>query len=72
MLCRGQGCGDIWAAFNAHDYPIPAQLPTGKRWVRVADTSLEPPKDFNASSERILEGQYDVNPYTSVLFREQV
>ncbi|CAL5221257.1 g3414 [Coccomyxa viridis] len=69
---RGQGCGDLWAAFNAHDYAIPAHLPAGKRWTRVADTSLESPRDFSADSGRILEGVYNVNPYTSVLFKEQL
>ncbi len=71
-MCRGQGCGDLWAAFNAHDYAIPAHLPAGKRWVRVADTSLESPRDFSTDSGRVLEGVYNVNPYTSVLFKEQL
>ena len=71
-LCRGDGCGDLWAAFNAHDYPVPTHLPAGKNWVRVADTSLQAPKDFTPSSDRVLEGLYKVNPYTSVLFKELV
>ena len=71
-LCRGQGCGDLYAAFNAHDYAIPAHLPAGKRWTRVADTSLEPPRDFTAKNDKILEELYNINPYTSVLFKEQL
>ena len=72
MLSRGKGCGDLWAAFNAHEYAIPAHLPAGKRWTRVADTSLEPPRDFTADSGKVLEGLYNINPYTSVLFKEQL
>ena len=71
-LCRGARCGDLWAAFNAHDYPIPTHLPIGKKWVRVADTSLQSPKDFSPSSDRVLEGLYEVKPYTSVLLKELV
>ena len=72
MLCRGQGCGDLWAAFNAHEYAIPAHLPAGKRWTRVADTSLEPTRDFIADSGKVLEGLYNVNPNTSVLVKQQL
>ncbi|CAB4297697.1 unnamed protein product [Prunus armeniaca] len=41
--------GDVYMAFNAHDYfikvPIPA-APVKRRWFRVVDTNLESPNDF--------------------------
>jgi hypothetical protein len=47
--CRGQGCGSLYAAFNAHSFEVRMTLPpppAGKRWCRVVDTNLAPPKDF--------------------------
>ena len=46
---RGQGGGDLYAAFNAHSFEVRATLPpppAGKKWCRVVDTNLAPPKDF--------------------------
>lgn len=48
-VCRGQGCGSLYAAFNAHSFEVRATLPeapAGKKWCRVVDTNLASPKDF--------------------------
>ena len=47
--CRGQGCGDLYIAFNAHTFSITVDLPPvpqGHFWSRVVDTNLATPKDF--------------------------
>ena len=68
---RGQGGGDLCAAFNAHDYAVEYALPApppGKAWHRVADTNLYSPKDFNPDAIRRIEGAvYSVTPYSSIL-----
>jgi isoamylase len=44
---RGGGPGErLFAAFNAHGYGVPVPLPPGRRWARVVDTNLPPPRDF--------------------------
>lgn len=68
--CRGQGCGDLYAAFNAHDYAITAPLPpppAGAAWARVADSNLPPPVDFDAGGATRVETSYTVAPFSSVL-----
>ncbi|KAK9845743.1 hypothetical protein WJX81_001229 [Elliptochloris bilobata] len=67
---RGQGGGDLYAAFNAHDYAITAPLPpppAGTSWARVADTNLPPPRDFDAAGARRVETAYTAAPFSSVL-----
>ena len=68
--CRGQGCGDLYAAFNAHDYAVTAPLPpppAGAAWARVADSNLPPPRDFDAAGWTHVEASYTVAPFASVL-----
>lgn len=71
---RGQGCGDLYAAFNAHGYGITVWLPglpEGRQWVRVVDTNLEPPRDFATDNTKGIEGTYLVNPFSSILLQSK-
>eukprot|EP00884_Botryococcus_braunii_P018716 jgi/Botrbrau1/5528/Bobra.0023s0015.1 len=70
LLDRGQGCGDLYVAFNTHDYKINVPLPPagpGRKWARIVDTSLPAPRDFTESPIPKLEGTYGVNGYSSVI-----
>ena len=67
------GEGSLYAAFNAHhfaltDVPLPPPA-AGCVWSRVADTSLAPPRDFDARADKPIEGTYTVAPYTAILLR---
>jgi isoamylase len=71
-LCRGQGCGDLYVAFNVHGYAITVGLPglpEGRKWVRVVDTNLPSPKDFTPDNRATIEGTYTVNPFSSILLQ---
>ncbi|PKU70446.1 Isoamylase 3, chloroplastic [Dendrobium catenatum] len=62
--------GDIYVAFNAHDYftkiAVPSP-PNGKRWHRVVDTNLESPKDFVSEGELFNGSVYNMAPYSSII-----
>ncbi|KAJ4953333.1 hypothetical protein NE237_030165 [Protea cynaroides] len=63
--------GDIYMAFNAHDYFVKAILPSpphNRRWFRVADTNLKSPDDFIPEGVPGIESTYNVAPYSSILF----
>lgn len=64
--------GDIYLAFNAHDYfvkvPIPSP-PQKRRWFRVVDTNLESPKDMVAEGVIGIGDTYNVAPYSSILLQ---
>lgn len=63
--------GDIYVAFNAHDYfvKIPIPSPSQKRrWFRVVDTNLESPNDFVPEGVPGIGSTYNVAPYSSILF----
>ncbi|XP_057424761.1 isoamylase 3, chloroplastic isoform X2 [Lotus japonicus] len=61
--------GDIYLAFNAHDYFVKAPLPTPptKRWHRVVDTNLKSPDDFVLDGVPIEGNMYSIAPYSSIL-----
>ncbi|WJX34986.1 Isoamylase 3, chloroplastic [Trifolium repens] len=62
--------GDIYIAFNAHDYFLKALLPTpptNRRWFRVVDTNLKSPDDFVLDGVPGVEKTYSIAPYSSIL-----
>lgn len=64
------GCGDLFAAFNAHTYFVKAALPTpppGRQWFRVVDTNLPSPDDFCDGGVPGVEKHYNVAPFSSIL-----
>jgi isoamylase len=67
------GAESLYCAFNAHHFalteiPLP-KPPPGCHWARVADTSLAPPRDFDAANDKPLGGSYTVAPYSAVLLK---
>nr|XP_043614730.1 isoamylase 3, chloroplastic isoform X1 [Erigeron canadensis] len=64
--------GDIYLAFNAHDYfvkvPIPSP-PQTRRWFRVVDTNLESPYDIVPEGVDGIGDTYNVAPYSSILLQ---
>ena len=67
---RGFGCGDLYIAFNAHEFYVDAALPPppqGKRWARIVDTNLPSPQDFVAEGKFGVESRYNVAPRASVI-----
>ena len=64
------GAGDLFVAFNAHEYTVPAPLPpapAGKEWHRISDTALEPPRDFDARGRKGPFDGYGVQPYSAIM-----
>ncbi|XP_064981661.1 isoamylase 3, chloroplastic-like isoform X1 [Musa acuminata AAA Group] len=62
--------GDIYLAFNAHDYYVKAAVPSPphkKRWHRVVDTNLESPKDFVPEGVPFSNTSYNIASYSAVL-----
>ncbi|KAG6472646.1 hypothetical protein ZIOFF_070120 [Zingiber officinale] len=62
--------GDIYVAFNAHDYSVKVTVPSppqNKQWHRVIDTNLESPKDFIPEGILFTNPCYNVAPYSSIL-----
>ncbi|KAI3438769.1 hypothetical protein D9Q98_001187 [Chlorella vulgaris] len=67
---RGQGCGSIYAAFNAHSFEVCVTLPNaphGKKWCRVVDTNLAAPKDFTPGGNAGVDAVYCVQPNSSIM-----
>ena len=67
---RGQGCGSLFVAFNAHAFSVMANLPglpEGQVWSRVVDTNLEPPKDFTEGGNSGVEPSYIVSAFSSIM-----
>ena len=67
---RGQGGGDLYIAFNAHEFYVDALLPPppgGKSWHRVVDTNLPSPADFTPEGEPGCGARYNVAPRGSVM-----
>ncbi|XP_043720663.1 isoamylase 3, chloroplastic isoform X2 [Telopea speciosissima] len=63
--------GDIYVAFNAHDYFVKAILPSPphkRRWFRVVDTNLKSPDDFIPEGVPGVGSTYNVAPYSSIIF----
>ncbi|KAJ3693124.1 hypothetical protein LUZ60_012219 [Juncus effusus] len=62
--------GDIYLAFNAHDYFVNISIPPPphqKSWYRVVDTNLESPNDFVTEGVLFKSGRYNIAPYSSIL-----
>ncbi|KAJ6814794.1 isoamylase 3, chloroplastic isoform X1 [Iris pallida] len=62
--------GDIYLAFNAHDYFVKASVPSPphkRSWHRVVDTNVESPNDFIPEGVLFTETVYNVAPYSSIL-----
>ncbi len=64
------GGGDLYIAFNAHDYFVKSVVPpppSGKYWYRVVDTNLPSPEDFVVGGVPGVKGVYKMAPYSGVL-----
>lgn len=62
--------GDVYLAFNAHDYFVKASIPSppsGRSWFRVADTNLPSPDDFVPEGVSGISSTYNIAPYSSIL-----
>ncbi|GLU16137.1 hypothetical protein SLE2022_325870 [Rubroshorea leprosula] len=62
--------GDVYLAFNAHDYIVKAQMPSpppNRRWFRVVDTNLASPDDFVPGGVPGISSTYNIAPYSSIL-----
>lgn len=62
--------GDIYLAFNAHDYFVKAVIPSPphkRQWYRVVDTNLESPHDFIPDGIPGIKNKYNIAPYASIL-----
>ncbi|KAJ4761088.1 Glycogen debranching enzyme [Rhynchospora pubera] len=62
--------GDIYLAFNAHDFFVEVTIPSPPHknsWYRVVDTNLESPKDFVPEGVPFTGTQYNIAPYSSIL-----
>lgn len=62
---RGLGGGDLYIAFNAHEFFVDAALPRpphGKAWYRIVDTNLPSPEDFIREGKPGIEQRYNVAP----------
>ena len=73
---RSKGWGDLYVAFNAHEYWLENALPeppAGGQWRRIADTNLPSPKDFDASGARTIDtpGVYRMAPYSAILLMSE-
>lgn len=67
---RGEGCGDLYAAFNAHSFEVTVTLPqppAGKKWCRIVDTNLPPPRDFTPGGNAGVGPSYGLQAYSSIL-----
>eukprot|EP01018_Ginkgo_biloba_P035113 Gb_12187 [translate_table: standard] len=64
------GGGDIYLAFNAHDYFVKAEIPPpppGQSWYRVVDTNLPSPDDFIGGGIPGIGRVYNVARYSTIL-----
>lgn len=65
------GGGDLYIAFNAHDYFVKSVVPpppSGKCWYRVVDTNLPSPDDFVVGGVPGVKKVYEMAPYSGVVF----
>lgn len=65
-----QNGGDIYLAFNAHDYIVKVSIPPPppkRRWLRVVDTNFESPDDFVPQGLPRIGSTYNVAPHSSIL-----
>jgi len=69
---RGQGGGDLYLAFNSHEFFVDAALPPppgGKTWHRVVDTNLPSPEDFTPEGKPGCGARYNVAPRGSLMLQ---
>ncbi|KAF7141222.1 hypothetical protein RHSIM_Rhsim06G0077600 [Rhododendron simsii] len=62
--------GDIYLAFNAHDYNVKTAMPSppqNRRWFRVVDTNLKSPDDFVPQGVPDIGKTYNIAPFSSIL-----
>jgi len=68
---RGQGCGDVYVALNAHNFEVQAALPaptSGCKWARLVDTNLPTPRDFTPGGNSGITGDtYGITAYSSII-----
>lgn len=67
---RGQGDGDLYVAFNAHDFSVDVLLPPaapGERWYRVVDTNLPSPDDFVEHGVPGVQDRYSIQPRSAIV-----
>ncbi|XP_052487285.1 isoamylase 3, chloroplastic isoform X3 [Gossypium raimondii] len=65
-----KGGGEIYLAFNAHDFFVKVSIPPAppkRRWFRVVDTNLASPDDFVGEGVPGIGSTYNVAPYSSIL-----
>ena len=66
----GAGFGDVYAAFNAHSFEVSVRLPAppaGRRWCRLVDTNLPPPRDYTPGGNAGVEATYGIAPNSSIV-----
>ncbi|KAG8364546.1 hypothetical protein BUALT_Bualt18G0008400 [Buddleja alternifolia] len=64
--------GDVYVAFNAHDYFVRAVIPSPpqrSRWFRVVDTNLESPTDFVSEGVSGVEDIYHIAPHSCIILQ---
>jgi len=64
--------GDIYLAFNAHEYFVDAVIPSPphhKSWSRVVDTNLESPNDIVPEGVPFTGSGYRIAPYSCILLK---
>ncbi|XP_011098801.1 isoamylase 3, chloroplastic isoform X2 [Sesamum indicum] len=67
--------GDLYVAFNAHDYFVKAVIPSppdSRRWFRVVDTNLESPDDFVPEGFPGIKKIYNMAPYSSIILQSKM
>eukprot|EP00879_Flechtneria_rotunda_P016955 GHRR01017751.1.p1 GENE.GHRR01017751.1~~GHRR01017751.1.p1 ORF type:complete len:654 (+),score=196.97 GHRR01017751.1:803-2764(+) len=67
---QNTGFGDVYIAFNAHGFEVPAALPkppAGRKWCRLVDTNLPAPKDFTPGGNAGVEATYGVAPHSAIV-----
>ncbi|KAK4390083.1 Isoamylase 3, chloroplastic [Sesamum angolense] len=67
--------GDLYVAFNAHDYFVKAVIPSppdSRRWFRVVDTNLESPDDFVPEGVPGIKKIYNMAPYSSIILESKM
>ncbi|KAK6940195.1 Glycoside hydrolase, family 13, N-terminal [Dillenia turbinata] len=64
--------GDIYMAFNAHDFFVKVVIPSPpqrRRWFRVVDTNMKSPDDFVMEGVAGIGSTYNVAAYSSILLQ---
>lgn len=72
---RGQGCGDVYCAFNAHHFAVDVALPnpgSGRKWCRVIDTNLPSPRDFVPGGNAGVEPKYTMQGYSAIVLIQKM